>query len=88
MVLLSGAGLVARPLEFNRDIRPILSENCFHCHGPDAGHREAELRLDNREEAIAALAIVPGRPDDSELIKRVEAADPHERMPPVDSHAR
>ena len=73
-------------ISFNRDIRPILSENCFHCHGPDQERREAELRLDVREDALAAKAFTPGSPDDSELLRRVFAADPDDRMPPVDSH--
>ena len=49
-------------VEFNRDVRPILADNCFYCHGPDAGHREAELRLDIREEALESAAFVPGNP--------------------------
>ena len=73
-------------ISFNRDIRPILSENCFHCHGPDQERREAELRLDVREDALAAKAFTPGNPDDSELLRRVFAADPDDRMPPADSH--
>jgi len=73
-------------ISFNRDIRPILSENCFHCHGPDKERREAELRLDVREAALEAKAFTPGNPDDSELLRRVLAADPDDRMPPVDSH--
>ena len=69
-------------IRFNRDVRPILSGNCFYCHGPDPKHREAELRLDLREGAIADLggyaAIVPGKPNESTLIKRVTSADPDE----------
>jgi hypothetical protein len=71
---------------FNRDVRPILSGNCFYCHGPDAKHREADLRLDSWEGATADLggyaAIVPGKPDDSTLIKRVTSTETDERMPP------
>jgi hypothetical protein len=78
------------PLEFNRDIRPILSENCFHCHGQDASKREAKLRLDERESAIRErdgfTVIVPGKPDESELIQRITSKDPAEVMPPPDSH--
>ncbi len=89
-ILLSlGATARAAPsasISFNRDIRPILSENCFHCHGPDKERREAELRLDIREDALEAKAFTPGNPDDSELLRRVFAADPDDRMPPVDSH--
>jgi hypothetical protein len=80
------AATPAMPLSFNRDIRPILSENCFQCHGPDANRREAELRLDVRDAAVEALALVPGKPDASEAIRRIFAADPDDRMPPADSH--
>jgi hypothetical protein len=87
--LMAGRAMAATPapaLSFNRDIRPILSENCFHCHGPDGNRREAELRLDVRESAVEALAWVPGQPDQSEAIRRIFAADPDDRMPPADSH--
>ncbi len=73
-------------LSFNRDIRPILSENCFHCHGPDKDRREAELRLDQREAALEAVAFEPGKPDESEMIRRVFATDENDVMPPVDSN--
>jgi mono/diheme cytochrome c family protein len=75
-----------RPSQFNRDIRPILSENCFACHGPDASHRQADLRLDDREAAVAAKAIVPGETDQSTLIERVFSTDPQTIMPPPGSH--
>ncbi|MEM6689663.1 MAG: DUF1549 domain-containing protein, partial [Planctomycetota bacterium] len=68
--------------DFNRDIRPILSGKCFHCHGPDAAGREADLRLDDREEAIDYGVIVPGEPNEGELIFRVTTDDPDLRMPP------
>ncbi len=77
------------PVGFNRDIRPILSENCFKCHGPDDKTRKGGLRLDVREEALAARksgpAIVPGKPDASRLIARTHATDPREVMPPAES---
>ncbi|HVU86769.1 MAG TPA: PSD1 and planctomycete cytochrome C domain-containing protein [Pirellulales bacterium] len=78
-------------LSYNRDVRPILSNNCFKCHGPDARERQAELRLDISDEArkptaTGALAIVPGKPDESELVARVFAADEAARMPPPASH--
>jgi len=70
---------------FNRDIRPLLSDKCFKCHGPDAIARKADLRLDRREAAVKAEAIVPGRPDESGLIERVFSDDPQEMMPPPSS---
>src|SRR5581483_1009462 len=75
------------PLDFAREVRPILAKKCFPCHGPDEGHRKASLRLDRREDATAELpdgarAIVPGDPDESELVFRVEADDDSLRMPP------
>src|SRR5688572_18089560 len=77
-------------LDFNRDIRPILSENCFQCHGFDEKARQAELRLDMAESALAdrdgVPAIVPGEPDQSELWRRVSSEDEAEMMPPPDSH--
>ena len=74
------------PIEFNRDIRPILSDHCFQCHGPDRASREADLRLDLEAEAKAARdgvpAIVPGDVDASELMRRVTSGDADLRMPP------
>jgi len=80
------AGRAAGP-DFARDVRPILSNRCFKCHGPDEGRREAGLRLDLREDALRQLdsgsrAIVPGHPDDSELIARITSTDPDLVMPP------
>ena len=76
----------AAPVAFNRDIRPLLSDNCFHCHGPDASHRQADLRLDDREAAVAAGAIVPGKAASSPLIERVRATAPELVMPPPEAH--
>ena len=78
-------------VSFNEHIRPILSDNCFHCHGPDPASREAGLRLDNFEGATAKLesknqAIVPGQPEKSHLLLRVRHPDKDERMPPEKSH--
>jgi hypothetical protein len=70
------------PIRFNRDIRPILSDNCFYCHGPDKAHREADLRLDDRQAAIDAQVIIPGQADESELIARIVSTDRDEVMPP------
>ncbi|TVP96931.1 MAG: DUF1553 domain-containing protein [Planctomycetaceae bacterium] len=78
----------AEGIQFNRDIRPILSDNCFFCHGPDAGHRQADLRLDIREDAIAGGAIEPGEIDASELVARILSDDPDLVMPPPDSNKR
>ncbi|GMW00377.1 MAG: hypothetical protein AMXMBFR84_15140 [Candidatus Hydrogenedentota bacterium] len=74
-----------KPLDFNRDIRPILADNCFHCHGRDANQRKAGLRLDVAEEAKSKGAVVPGNSDASELVKRITSGDPSEKMPPPDS---
>jgi hypothetical protein len=76
-----------RAIQFNRDVRPILSDACFQCHGPDKAKRKAGLRFDNEEGARVDLggysAIVPGKPDESELIKRIVAHDKLKRMPPA-----
>ena len=76
----------AAELAFNRDIRPILSDKCFQCHGPDKNHRKGDLRLDVRDDAIAAKAIVPGKPDTSALIERITTTDADDLMPPAESH--
>ena len=81
---------VAAPILFNRDIRPILSENCFQCHGPDARSRKAKLRLDIREEAIqprkgGVFAIKPGDAAKSELVNRTHATNADDIMPPPES---
>jgi mono/diheme cytochrome c family protein len=74
---------VAAPIDFNRDVRPILSNNCFQCHGPDEKTRKAKLRLDTRDGALAAT-VVPGKPDSSELIVRLTATpDDASVMPPT-----
>lgn len=72
------------PVSYDRDIRPILSDKCYHCHGPDAASRQAELRLDTRE-GLAKKVVISGQPDKSELIKRILSEDDEERMPPLDS---
>ena len=82
-----GRACLAEGPDFARDVRPILSNRCFKCHGPDEDHREAGLRLDVREAALAELdsgtrAIVPGHPDDSEVIARITSTDPDLVMPP------
>ncbi len=77
-----GSVSLSSAIEFNRDIRPILSENCFACHGPDSAARKADLRLDRREVAVELEAIVPNDPGASELVARIESDDPVLRMPP------
>ncbi len=77
-------------INFSRDILPLLSENCFKCHGPDEAHRESDLRLDKHETAIAKLesghtAVVAGKSGQSELFKRIVSGDADARMPPPDS---
>ncbi len=72
------------PADFAGTIRPILSDKCFHCHGPDEASREADLRLDV-EEAAKEYAIVAGEPDDSVVLERIESDDPDTKMPPPDS---
>ena len=69
-------------LDFNRDIRPILSDKCFQCHGPDEKTLEGDVRLDERASAVSAKAIVPGSPELSEALARVLSDDPDEVMPP------
>ncbi|WP_009962108.1 PSD1 and planctomycete cytochrome C domain-containing protein [Verrucomicrobium spinosum] len=78
-------------VKFNRDIRPIMSDTCFHCHGPDKSSRKGGLRLDIREEALkpgksGALPILPGEPDKSEIIKRIFTTDHDDLMPPEEAH--
>lgn len=78
---------VSAPIEFNRDIRPILSDTCFQCHGPDKAKRKADLRLDLEASAKAKLGehfpIVPGQPAKSELFRRITTSDADDRMPPA-----
>lgn len=95
-ILVAGALLVSHlaraadselaTFDFNRDIRPILSDHCFQCHGPDAAQRQAGLRLDRHDDALkttetGARVIWPGKPDESELVRRIFAAG-DEQMPP------
>ncbi len=81
----------AGPVQFNRDIRPILSEHCFSCHGPDVQKMKGGLRLDRREEALKPAksgkkAIVPGDAGGSELVQRLHSTDAEELMPPPEAH--
>ncbi|MGI9242772.1 MAG: c-type cytochrome domain-containing protein, partial [Verrucomicrobiales bacterium] len=79
LALASGA-LAEKDIDFNRDVRPILSQNCFACHGPDSHERKAKLRLDT--EAGSRDALTPGNPSESEMIERILSSDAEERMPP------
>ena len=102
LVVLTAAGIfyfsqeknkVQKSISYNKDIRPLLSDRCFACHGPDVNKMKAGLRLDKPESAFAELiknkghyAIVPGSPEKSELIRRIESSDPHIMMPQPESH--
>lgn len=83
------SSLWANEIDFGREIRPILSENCYHCHGPDAENRKADLRLDTEEGAKRDLggyaAVAENLPEESALVSRIETADSDEMMPPPDS---
>ena len=91
-VALSAASIAVAPaaerVEFNRDIRPILSQNCFACHGPDRNARQADLRLDRREEVLARGVIQPGDASGSRLVDRIRQASPVLVMPPVATDKR
>jgi len=81
------ARVSAFALDFNRDVRPILSDKCFSCHGPDGKARKAKLRLDIKEGTLdGGAVIVAGKSSESELIRRIHATDPDERMPPPESN--
>lgn len=85
------AATTAKSVSFNETIQPILSENCYACHGPDPGARKAGLRLDRADFAFVShekygSAIIRGNPDKSPLVRRIESNDPKERMPPPEAH--
>ena len=94
LVCIASAACAAEPapakIEYNRDVRPILSDKCFKCHGPDAKARKAELRLDLRDNALAdhdgARPIVPKQADKSEVVRRIETDDEDDLMPPKKSN--
>ncbi len=88
ILLACEARIAAQTIEFNRDIRPILSDKCFTCHGPDAAHRKTKLRFDIESGAAVELrggrhAIVPGDPEGSEMVRRISSNDKAVRMPPA-----
>ena len=79
------------PVSYNRDIRPLFSETCLKCHGPDSNHRKANLRLDVADSAYGKaksgdIPIVPGDPEKSQLIQRITATDEDQVMPPPSEH--
>jgi len=85
--VVSGLAVEAAKVDFSRDIRPVMADTCFRCHGSDANARKAKLRLDVREEALkpaksGEIPIVPGKPAESEVIRRLFTADADDRMPP------
>ncbi|MEY4776253.1 MAG: hypothetical protein RL759_766, partial [Verrucomicrobiota bacterium] len=94
--LLAASAFAADPVEFNRDIRPVIADNCFHCHGPDPGTRKAGLRLDTEAGFFAKRltkdgkeeppTIIKGQPDKSTLYQRIISKDEDEIMPPPESH--
>jgi hypothetical protein len=96
-LLVAGAGLLAAPfpgaaaVDFGRDVQPILSDKCYHCHGPDETARKAKLRFDTKDGAFrlnkeGKAVIVPGKGAESELVKRLLSKDPDAQMPPPESH--
>ena len=94
-VSVSVSATAAERAQFNRDIRPILSDRCFHCHGPDEQERKADLRLDQAGGEQGAFrthkdvtAIAPGSLENSELWHRITSDDEDEAMPPPDSHKK
>lgn len=84
LIFTSALPSLAAPVNFSREVLPILSENCLSCHGQDEGHRKADLRLDTREGVLAVLK--PGKPETSDLIERIVSTDEDEVMPPPKSH--
>ncbi len=87
----NGVAAHQNQISYNRDIRPIFSDTCFRCHGPDKNARKAGLRLDVRDEALrktksGVVPIVPGKPDDSEIVRRIFSMDQNELMPPPEVH--
>ena len=90
VTLLFALRAVGAAVDYSRDILPILSENCYHCHGPDEASRKAKLRLDTREGAfrIKDPVIIPGKSSESELIRRIVTDDEDDKMPPPSDSIR
>ncbi len=87
LLLLPAAVDASPPISYSRDVRPILADNCLSCHGQDPNHRKADLRLDTQAGQRAG-GVVPGKPDESELIRRILSVDPREMMPPPRSNRK
>ncbi|MEI6467747.1 MAG: c-type cytochrome domain-containing protein, partial [Verrucomicrobiota bacterium] len=89
LMLLAAARVASAPVDFNREVRPILSDKCYHCHGPDESGRKAKLRFDTKEGALRVhndtVVIVPGKSAESEIIFRVASTDAEEVMPPPEA---
>ena len=92
---LSNVAVAAEPLgevRFNRDIRPILADACYHCHGPDPASRKAEMRFDREEDIFAhhkdGFVVVKGKPLESLMYQRITTTDQDDVMPPPDSHVQ
>jgi hypothetical protein len=88
LLLLVAPLAAVEPLDFNRDVRPILAENCFYCHGQDGKNRKGDLRLDVREAALEMQALVPHKAAESALMKRIHATDADTLMPPPNSNRK
>src|SRR4051812_27700417 len=87
LALIAGRARALEKVDFNREIRPLLSSKCFQCHGPDEKARKSKLRLDlhefaNKPAKSGEIAIVPGKPDASELVRRISTHDEDDVMPP------
>src|ERR1051325_1561919 len=91
-LIISMPARAAAPVAFGRDIQPILSDNCYPCHGPDEKKRKEKLRFDTKEGAFrlkeGKAVIVPGKPAQSEVIRRIKTGDADDLMPPPDSHRK
>src|SRR3954453_4068937 len=90
LLLSTSLAAAAQPVDFNRDVRPLLSSKCFQCHGPDDQARKAKLRLDLRDAATkpgksGQTPIVPGKADQSEIVRRATTSDEDDVMPPPKS---
>lgn len=88
LIALTSAARAEETIGYNRQIRPILAENCFACHGPDSASRKADLRLDKRDAAVEMGAFVPGKPEESSLLERINSTDETTLMPPAETHKK